>query len=97
MCFVENCNVAVSGLEARQGGGLTYDFTSALQVSLDKKAEDEVEEAPSTFEAQYSLQTLNVPLSWGLGQVPETQIVAHVPGTHRSSCLLHYGLITLET
>ena len=57
--------------------------------------EDEVEEAPSTFEAQYSLQTLNVPLSWGLGQVPETQIVAHVPGTHRNPCQLHHGLITL--
>ncbi|KAJ3551278.1 hypothetical protein NM688_g4797 [Phlebia brevispora] len=42
--------------------------------------EDEVEPPPSTFESQYSLQALNVPLRWGLGQVPETQIVAHVPG-----------------
>lgn len=42
--------------------------------------EDEVEQAPSTFESQYSLQALSMPLSWGLGQVPETKIVAHVPG-----------------
>ncbi len=45
-------------------------------------ADDEVDTTPVTFESQYSLQSLNVPLSWGLGQVPQTQIVAHVPGMY---------------
>lgn len=35
---------------------------------------------PPTFESQYSLQALHAPLSWGSGQVPQTEIVAHVPG-----------------
>ncbi|KAH9940680.1 hypothetical protein B0H21DRAFT_753931 [Amylocystis lapponica] len=33
-----------------------------------------------TLETQYTLQSLNRPLSWGLGQVPQTKIVVHVPG-----------------
>lgn len=33
-----------------------------------------------TLENQYSLQTLNRPLRWDAGPVPETKIVAHVPG-----------------
>ena len=42
---------------------------------------DEPEEvAPLTFESQFSLQTLSVPFAWGTGQVPQTQILAHVPG-----------------
>ncbi|KAI0819451.1 hypothetical protein BC628DRAFT_1332737 [Trametes gibbosa] len=35
---------------------------------------------PLTLETQYTLQALNPPFRWGLGQVPETKIVAHVPG-----------------
>lgn len=41
---------------------------------------DELDQLPSTFETQYTLQALNPPLRWGEGQVPETEIVAHVPG-----------------
>ncbi|KAI0746550.1 hypothetical protein C8Q80DRAFT_1175836 [Daedaleopsis nitida] len=41
---------------------------------------DELDQLPSTFETQYTLQALNPPLRWGDGQVPETEIVAHVPG-----------------
>ena len=35
---------------------------------------------PMTLETQYTLQSLNAPLSWGAEPVPETKIVAHVPG-----------------
>ena len=42
--------------------------------------EEELDTAPLTLETQYTLQALNRPLSWGAGQVPETKIVAHVPG-----------------
>ncbi len=42
--------------------------------------EDEVTAKPLTLETQYTLQTLNAPLSWGTGPVPETKIIAHVPG-----------------
>lgn len=34
-----------------------------------------------TLESQYGLEQLNSPVKWGLGQVPQTQILAHVPGT----------------
>ncbi|OSX63259.1 hypothetical protein POSPLADRAFT_1073979 [Postia placenta MAD-698-R-SB12] len=33
-----------------------------------------------TLESQYTLQSLNPALVWGLGQVPETKVVVHVPG-----------------
>lgn len=37
-----------------------------------------------TLESQYTLQSLNPALAWGLGQVPETKVVVHVPGkSHR--------------
>lgn len=42
--------------------------------------EDEVTAKPLTLETQYTLQALNVPLSWGAAPVPETKIIAHVPG-----------------
>lgn len=42
--------------------------------------DDDTEKKPVTFESQYSLQTLNKPMYWGMGQVPQTQILAHVPG-----------------
>jgi hypothetical protein len=47
---------------------------------------DESEDALVTFESKFSLQTLNVPLKWGQGQVPKTDIVVHVPGM---SCRLY--------
>ncbi len=53
--------------------------------------EDDAEQAPSTFQSQYSLQTLSMPLSWGVGQVPETKIVAHVPGASHSLYLSMYA------
>ena len=37
-----------------------------------------------TLENQYTLQTLNKPLRWDAGPVPETKIVAHVPGKSAS-------------
>ncbi|KAI0938832.1 hypothetical protein AcW1_001531 [Taiwanofungus camphoratus] len=42
--------------------------------------EDSVDVLAPTLESQYTLQALNKPLSWGLGQVPQTKIVVHVPG-----------------
>lgn len=43
---------------------------------------EEAEDAPPVaLESKYSLQSLNVPLAWGMGQVPKTEIVMHVPGT----------------
>ncbi|KAH9855649.1 hypothetical protein C2E23DRAFT_866735 [Lenzites betulinus] len=42
--------------------------------------EDTLDVQPLTLETQYTLQALNPPFRWGLGQVPETKIVAHVPG-----------------
>ena len=48
---------------------------------------EEAENAtPVTFESKYSLQSLNIPLVWGLGQVPKTDIVVHVPG----AWLIHF-------
>ncbi|OBZ77624.1 hypothetical protein A0H81_02272 [Grifola frondosa] len=43
-------------------------------------AEDLADVLPATIENQYTLQSLNQPLIWGLGQVPETEVVVHVPG-----------------
>ena len=43
-------------------------------------AEEPEEVQPLSFESQYSLQSLTAPLNWGLGQVPQTQLLAHVPG-----------------
>ena len=44
--------------------------------------EDGEEAAPATFNSTFSLQKLNAPFKWGLGQVPKTEIVVHVPGAH---------------
>lgn len=52
--------------------------------------EDDTPPPPSTFESQFSLQALHAPVSWGSGQVPQTQIVAHVPGMCGS--LVYYTL-----
>ena len=41
---------------------------------------DEVTVTPLSLDTQYTLQALNPPLSWGSEPVPETKIVAHVPG-----------------
>ncbi|KAI0634976.1 hypothetical protein C8Q77DRAFT_1171784 [Trametes polyzona] len=42
---------------------------------------EDVLDVPSLkLETQYTLQALNPPFYWGTGQVPETKIVAHVPG-----------------
>ena len=35
---------------------------------------------PVTYESKFSLQQLSAPLTWGVGQVPKTDIVVHVPG-----------------
>ncbi|KAL1938799.1 hypothetical protein VTO73DRAFT_11179 [Trametes versicolor] len=42
--------------------------------------EDVLDVQPLTLETQYTLQALNPAFRWGTGQVPETKIVAHVPG-----------------
>ncbi|KAI0825949.1 hypothetical protein BC629DRAFT_1277031 [Irpex lacteus] len=41
-----------------------------------------IEEEPTsiTFNEKFSLDSLHAPLLWGKGQVPETEIVTHVPG-----------------
>ena len=54
--------------------------------------EDDTPPPPATFESQYALQALNVPPNWGLGKVPQTQIVAHVPGASSFCCLLSLGI-----
>ncbi len=43
-----------------------------------------IEEEPTsiTFNEKFSLASLHAPLLWGKGQVPETEIVTHVPGEH---------------
>lgn len=50
--------------------------------------DEDTDGKPVTFESKYSLQALNTPLHWGLGQVPQTQILAHVPGMCSSFCPL---------
>ena len=55
--------------------GHTSDLASSPYIVQDK-----VPTKPQTLETQYTLQTLNVPPSWGTGSVPETQIIAHVLG-----------------
>ena len=40
----------------------------------------EVSAIAPTLENQYTLQALDRPLRWSTGPVPETKIVAHVPG-----------------
>ena len=45
-----------------------------------------IEEEPTSikFEEKFSLHSLHAPLLWGKGEVPETEIVTHVPGEHCS-------------
>lgn len=51
---------------------------------------------PPTLEAQYTLQSLNAPLTWTQDYVPETRIVVHVPGESlldtliRTTCRLYW-------
>jgi hypothetical protein len=47
-----------------------------------------------TYDEQFSLQALHAPLLWGKGEVPQTEIVTHVPGEQYPS-LEHYRLYTL--
>lgn len=35
-----------------------------------------------TYDSQFSMQALHAPLAWGKGEVPLTEVVAHVPGEH---------------
>ncbi|KAI0070552.1 hypothetical protein K474DRAFT_1653669 [Panus rudis PR-1116 ss-1] len=42
--------------------------------------EDATGVSSPTFEHEFVLQQLSRPLKWGMGQVPETDIIAHVPG-----------------
>ncbi|KAI0795666.1 hypothetical protein C8Q75DRAFT_863418 [Abortiporus biennis] len=43
--------------------------------------EEDSEPVPLTYEGTYGLdKSLNAPLRWGQGTVPETKIIAHVPG-----------------
>ncbi len=56
--------------------------------------EEELETTPLTLETQYTLQALNSPLSWGAGQVPETKIVAHVPGESSGSVLCLHAILS---
>lgn len=44
--------------------------------------EDVLDVQPLTLETQYTLQTLNPSFHWGSSPVPETKIVAHVPGEY---------------
>lgn len=66
---LKSSNISVSGIA---GVGSNSDANEKL-YSTTKSV---------PFESQYSLQQLNAPLQWGLGQVPETEIVAHVPGMY---------------
>ncbi|KAI0777523.1 hypothetical protein BD413DRAFT_467266 [Trametes elegans] len=69
------CLLYFSATFPRHSGAVSDLLSSSPHV-----VEDEVDTLPLTLETQYTLQVLNRPLSWGLGQVPETKIVAHVPG-----------------
>ncbi|CCM05354.1 uncharacterized protein FIBRA_07568 [Fibroporia radiculosa] len=58
-------------------------YTTSINELVQPYAQSE--NVPSTalnpsLESQYTLQSLNRPLSWDLSQVPETKIVVHVPG-----------------
>ena len=57
--------------------------------------DDDAPPPPPTYESQFSLQTLHAPLSWGSGHVPQTQIVAHVPGAPCSAICSSDGVLTL--
>ncbi|KIP06293.1 hypothetical protein PHLGIDRAFT_36005 [Phlebiopsis gigantea 11061_1 CR5-6] len=48
--------------------------------SNDYYGEETEDVAPVTYESRFSLQQLSAPLTWGVGQVPKTDIVVHVPG-----------------
>lgn len=54
--------------------------------------------SPISFESQFSLKSLTAPLKWGLGQVPQTQIVAHVPGKYRLPSLFYtqYRILSIQ-
>lgn len=41
-----------------------------------------------TYESQFSVQSLHAPLSWDKGEIPQTEVVTHVPGKF-STVLLH--------
>ncbi|EKM56858.1 uncharacterized protein PHACADRAFT_254213 [Phanerochaete carnosa HHB-10118-sp] len=58
-------------------GGSLSDSTRLRSNLYGEETEDV---APVTLESKYSLQSLSAPLVWGMGQVPETDIVVHVPG-----------------
>lgn len=60
---------------------------SDLLRSSPHVVEDELDVLPLALETQYTLQALNPPLSWEAGAVPETKIVAHVPGKSLLPCI----------
>lgn len=51
---------------------------------------DDVSTAAPTLENQFTLQALHIPLRWDAGPVPQTNIVAHVPGKSgiMASCIV---------
>ncbi|KAH9941287.1 uncharacterized protein BXZ73DRAFT_42246 [Epithele typhae] len=66
---------------------LSSSFTPSVEngvsQALDRSGfvvDDDSSALPMTLETQYTLQTLNPPLHWGTSHVPETKVVAHVPG-----------------
>lgn len=59
---------------------LTLQEVARLRTSHYFGGDDAEDSTPVAFEDKFSLQTLNAPLNWGMGQVPQTEIVAHVPG-----------------
>ncbi|KZT10556.1 uncharacterized protein LAESUDRAFT_711704 [Laetiporus sulphureus 93-53] len=55
-------------------------ITDLVRPYAAKEDDSSASLGPATLESQYTLQSLNIPLRWGLGQVPETKVVVHVPG-----------------
>ena len=56
-------------------------LTEIAKIRASQLGEEAEDVAPLTLESKYSLQSLTAPLKWGLGQVPKTEIVVHVPGS----------------
>ncbi|CAL1709260.1 unnamed protein product [Somion occarium] len=72
--------VLLSGSSKLKSSNLNVSDITRLRGSSGSIEEPYMDTNSVPFDTQYSLQQLNTPLKWGLGQVPETEIVAHVPG-----------------
>ena len=73
--------VLLSGTSKLKSSNITVSSLTGLSSDTEPAVHRYSATKSVPFESQYSLQQLSAPLKWGLGRVPETEIVAHVPGT----------------